>query len=118
MSAFIVSERCMHHAVHALMPPDAPCEARDGMGRQLYRLNAEAVRQRYGRNDPIPDNYRYSVVFPLPIQQYKSLACLVYQCTEGNVPQTALYHVLMRRKIDLALDIVHSLDAYRTADWD
>jgi hypothetical protein len=46
MSAFIVSERTMHRAVHALMPPDAPCAACDEMGQQLYRLNAEAVAQR------------------------------------------------------------------------
>ena len=49
MSAFIVSERTMHRAVHALMPQDAPCAACEEMGQQLYRLNAEAVAQRYGK---------------------------------------------------------------------
>jgi hypothetical protein len=117
MSAFIVSERTMHRAVHALMPQDAPCQACDEIGQQLYRLNAEAVLQRYGRPEGVPE-YRYAVVFPPLIQQLKSLSCLIYQCSEGNVPQTALYQSLLRRKIDLAAEIVHSLEEYDRADWD
>ncbi|MFL5241255.1 MAG: hypothetical protein ACJ8FY_04040 [Gemmataceae bacterium] len=85
MSAFIVSERTMHRAVSALMPQDAPCAACDEMGQQLYRLNAVAIAQRYGQRADIPD-YRYVVVFPPLIQQLKSLNCLIYQCSEGNVP--------------------------------
>jgi hypothetical protein len=117
MSAFIVSERTMHRAVHALMPPDSPCAACDEMGQQLYRLNAEAVLQRYGRPEDVPE-YRYAVVFPPLIQQLKSLSCLIYQCSEGNVPQTALYQSLVRRKIDLTREIVCNSEEYDRADWD
>jgi hypothetical protein len=95
MSAFIVSERTMHRTVHALMPPDAPCAACDEMGQQLYRLNAEAVLQRYGRPEDVR-RYRYAVVFSPLIQQLKSLNCLIYQCSEGTVPQTTLYQSLWR----------------------
>jgi hypothetical protein len=117
VSAFIVSERCMHRAVHALMPPDASCEACNEMGRQLHQLNAEAVSQRYSCNDPVPE-YRYAAFLPSLIQQYKSLACLLYQCTEGNIPQTALYQSMQQRKIELAFEIVANLEEYRRADWD
>ena len=117
MSAFIVSEKTMNRAVHALMPPGAPCEACDEMGKQLYRLNAEAVLQRYGRPDDVPD-YKYAVVFPALIQQFKSLRCLIYQCSEGTVPQTVLYQSLLRREMDLASQIVGNLEEYDRADWD
>jgi hypothetical protein len=86
MSAFIVSERTMHRAVHALMPPDAPCAACDEMGKQLYRLNAEAVAQRYGRPEDVPD-YRYAVVFPPLIQQLKSLVALSTNAPKAMCPK-------------------------------
>ncbi len=117
MSAFIVSERTMHRAVHALLPQEAPCAACDEIGQQLYRLNAEAVLQRYSRPEDVPE-YRYAVVFPPLIQQLKSLSCLIYQCSEGNVPQTALYQSLVRRKIDLTREIVCNSEEYARADWD
>jgi hypothetical protein len=75
MSAFIVSERTMHRAVHALVPQDAPCAACDELGHQLYRLKAQAVMQRFGRPEDGPE-YRHAVVFPPLIQQLKSLNCL------------------------------------------
>jgi hypothetical protein len=75
------------------------------------------VRQRYGRPDDVPD-YEYAVVFPPLIQQYKSLSCLIYQCSEGSVPETVLYQQMLRRKIDLACEIIGHLEEYDRADWD
>ena len=75
------------------------------------------MRQRYGRPDAISD-YKYALVFPLLIQQYKSLSCLIYQCSEGTVPDTALYQQMLRRKIDLGCQIIGHLEEYDRADWD
>jgi hypothetical protein len=43
---------------------------------------------------------------------------LLYQCTEGNVPQAVLYQSMQQRKIALACEIVANLEDYRHADWD
>jgi hypothetical protein len=125
MSAFIVSEKTMHRVVHAMMPQDAPCEACDEMGRQLYRLNAEAVKHRYSHRSPEEvgaagdfSGYKYAVIFPPLIQQFTSLSCLIYQCSEGKVPETPLYQTLKRRQISLAIEIVCNLAEYRQAEWD
>ena len=117
MSAFMVSARTMHRAVHALMPHDAPCVACDEMGQKLYQLNSQAILARYGRPGDVPD-YRYAVVFPPVIQQLKSLQCLIYQCSEGKVPESALYQLMLKRKGELASEIISNLPEYDQADWD
>src|SRR5258708_27614180 len=99
------------------MRQDAPCAVCDERGHKLYGLNAEAVLQRYDRPEDVQE-YRCAVVSPPLIQQLKSLSCLIYQCSEGNVPQTALYQSLVRRKIDLTNEIVCNSEEYDRADWD
>ncbi|MFL5244326.1 MAG: hypothetical protein ACJ8FY_19675 [Gemmataceae bacterium] len=95
-----------NHALRrsAPMPPDAPRAACDETGQQLYRLNAEAVAQRYGRREDVPA-YRSSAAFPPLVQQLKSLNFLIFKCSEGKVTQTALYQSLVRRKIALTQSV-------------
>lgn len=117
MSAFIVSEKTMHNVCVALNVNDSPCEQLDDLGNRLFRLNNEAIFQRYGKREELR-LYRFKPVNPKKIQQLKSLQCLIYQCTEGKIPETALYHELVERANELAHSIVHDLPEYDQAAWD
>ena len=74
----------------------------------LYRMNRAAVRARYGSlRDMMPPDWRT----PAPDggstlgQRFKSAACLSYQCTEGNVPDSRLFAALawLEGRIGIAL---------------
>lgn len=130
MSAFIVSPATMHRAVAAMdAGRNQCCEALDLLGRQLYALNAEAVRQRYGdRADlsPLPEEYCWKITFwtlkeselQYKMRLYKALRCLIYQCGEGNVPETMLYKAMEERAHMMADEIIGLLPEWKAATWD
>jgi hypothetical protein len=99
------------------------------LAQKLFMLNLDAVKQRYpeeneqGLPGPIvlvPERYdgRYTEGCENPIRVYKSLQCLVYQCSEGNVPETSLYKMLEELEHALAYWIVNNLPEYDKAEWD
>jgi hypothetical protein len=101
MSAFFVSRQTIHDAVTAwcwAMPQPRSQDMLDGIGRTLWGMNAEAMRQRYPSiigTDEDRDNagdaaaYAYRRPDYLTMAQAaKSVACLHYQCSEGDVPET------------------------------
>lgn len=89
-------------ADHAAVLPDD----NDQLARDLIALNAEALRQRYG--DALSTNvFKHRFTFDAaqgPMQAYKSLNCFIYQCSEGNVPETPFY-----KAIDAASDILGAM---------
>lgn len=108
MSAFIVSTECMDRVVRgfalALTLPLSD-ELSNDLGRQLFALNVEAVRQRYGNADDMmaegwrAEDYTFTEPPTLPdcpplVDSYKAMQCLHYQCSEGNVPEQKLYSLL------------------------
>jgi hypothetical protein len=120
MSAFIVSEACMHKVVSALHDERASCEDCDRLGRELYAMNARAVAARYRDRVVVGDGstYRYSPRVPTPIEALKALECLRCQCTEGDMDRETLYSRLTDRINDLRADIVRELPEYSVAPWD
>ena len=96
-------------------------ESQEKLGQELFEMNWEAVNQRY-EEDPAwcrLKDYKYS--FELPgsdIQSYKSLRCLIYQCSEGNIDETDLYKKMDRILNTLAHQIVGNLKAFQTAAWE
>lgn len=118
---------------------DAP-DARTRIGRALFAMNVEAVMQRYYdcRDNPddmpgpcdddgkslalkLRDNFRSDRVPPLTrahwCQALKSLHCLQYQCSEGNVPETDLFDELSRVIGKVAGVIAEMLPEYEAAEW-
>lgn len=51
------------------------------------------------------------------IDCYKAISCLLYQCSEGNVPETSLFGELAKLRNDLAGIIVCGLPEYEAAPW-
>ena len=93
------------------------------LGQALREMNVAAVIARYGPSDKLPGPtpllpYEYqSVMAPSPIQAIKSLACYLYQCSEGDMPKESLYQQLSQWHGDLCEHQVIQSDAYEAAEW-
>jgi hypothetical protein len=142
MSAFIVDIECMDRVVRGLvLVADLLDPAADPttIGRDLFQLNVEAVRQRYGNDieDMMPatgwkpNDYRYTEPPVVPgcpplVDSLKALHCLLYQCSEGTVRNEPLYEALEAAgaKLELAIRAttlwrgdIENMPAYKLASW-
>lgn len=93
---------------------------REKLGSAMFDLNCNAVEQRYGEGQAKEFrelNYHFAL-FPNcgMYGVYKSLGCWIYQCSEGDVPETSLLFATMRRVYDeLAHHIVTRSAEYEKA---
>jgi len=92
------------------------------LGYAMFQLNVIAVDARYGSGEAKrfrPLDYRYKLTHTLPlVQVLKSLQCWLYQCNEGDVPQTALYGLFDNDvQVYLMMEIIDSLPEYQNAYW-
>jgi hypothetical protein len=133
MSSFFVSKATIDACVAAIHHNAAYhrdhgmlyATSMDTLGKELWELNRDAVCTRY--NDVAAETdgyeakiaaYKYKTTFPTLIQMLKSLQCLIYQCSEGNVPERETYKAL-ERVADLIKDrIISDLPVYKAAKWD
>jgi hypothetical protein len=62
----------------------------------MFQLNISGVEARYGKGEAVKFrkmDYHYHLPESAPLAQvFKSLQCWLYQCCEGNVPETKLYN--------------------------
>jgi hypothetical protein len=82
-------------------------------------MNAQALFERYGDDksecvSPYQGTIRQAKNLP---EIYKALNCYLYQCSEGNVPESDLYKALRSICNTLAHCIVNDLPEYQTAVW-
>lgn len=98
-------------------------KAQRDLAHEMFKLNCNAVEQRYGEGQAkefrdLNFEYRHEIHCDR-IGVYASLKCWLYQCTEGDVPDTSLlYSTMQRIKSEIADDIVSSLSAYQNAKWE
>lgn len=119
MSAFVVSNETMNRVVNC--PLIEGCDssaAKDQLGNELYKMNAQAVQQRYKDREQEQPKFRYSPKNYSNIEILKAMHCLRYQCSEGNVPEQSLYAALTSWIQTLEHEIVCRHPAYEAADWD
>lgn len=111
--------------------PDAPTK----IGRLLFSLNIEAVTQRYPdceddqsnmpgtvgcQSLPMTFSCRSGHYLSVPslIDGYKAIRCLIYQCSEGDVPErAAVYRWLVAASGVIAGEIVSNTPEYEAAEW-
>ena len=138
MSAFMVNTKVMAKVVTAILlnldmfdgestsrtallasPTDAQKEAGTTIGKKLFLLNRRALRARYGRGDHLrcPEFVFGKWADATPVEQFKAIVCLLYQCCEGKVPNSPLYDELNRAAGELAQRIVQDLPEYDQASW-
>jgi hypothetical protein len=139
MSAFMVEDRTINYVVNWLrrnveqfsfiphrlkelgFDTSVPGWA-EKLGQAMFQLNVEAVEARYGTGEAAKFrklDYRFEHTEAVSLLQVlKSLRCWLYQCTEGDVPETALYG-LFDTEIRLYLmdKIITALPEYQEAEW-
>lgn len=73
--------------------------------------------QRYGERNARP-LYRFRYITGVdPVFAVKQLQCLLYQCSEGDVPDSPLFQAMQKLSGDLCESIVRRLPAYERAPW-
>ena len=138
MSAFMVNTNVMAKVVTAILlnldrfdgestrrvkllaaPTDEQKEAGTKIGRKLFLLNRRALRARYGCGEHLhlPEFVFEKRADAAPVEQFKAMCCLLYQCCEGEVPISQLYDELNRSAGELAQRIVQDLPEYQKASW-
>ncbi len=138
MSAYIVDDETINRIISAAMlytlvslapaprgiVPDNP-EPNDwrALGSAMRDMNVAAVIARYGPSDSLsgpspllPYQFRL-VTAPGLVQTVKSLACYLYQCSEGDIPERRLYQQLDKWQAELCRHYVTESDAYAQAEW-
>ena len=139
MSAFMVNRNVLAKAVTAILqntyqfaaietfrghPVDGPltdaqCQAGTKIGRKLFLMNRRALRARYGKGEHLrlPGFVFEEWADAKPVEQFTSVRCLLYQCSEGNVPRSRLYSELNHAAGKLAQRIGQDLPEYEKAPW-
>lgn len=90
---------------------------------ELRDLNRAALVARYGEADAfgVPDVPERIPSWPSPSRPClcKVLDCYLYQCSEGDLPETSLlYKEVERARDELRAKIVRDLPEYEAGPWD
>lgn len=131
MSAYLVNQATLQSAVEAVLIGEDTswkdrlefdAKAVTALGRELFDLNQIALAARYGDNgeEPTFKGRAFSAVADggdANVQRFKSLQCLIYQCSEGDVPETDLFKRISAAGGKLAAIIVSKSPAYDKAGW-
>ena len=120
MSAFVVEKKTIDRIVTYLQGqksyalPEVLRGDPDALGARLWALNTEAVAQRYDE-DPEAITYVWSLALGSLAETAMALACFLYQCTEGDVPESELYRALSDVKAAVFYEIVSETPAWKAA---
>jgi hypothetical protein len=92
------------------------------LGQAMFQLNIDAVESRYGSGEAVKFrqlDYRFEHTEAVSlVQVLKSLQCWLYQCNEGDVPETGLYGLFdMDVQLSLMDTIISKLPEYKLAEW-
>ena len=138
MSAFIVEDKTINRIVnilaHEIRRGDFSHALQEGLSKlgydlsdnksaeklakDMFDLNVSAVSQRYGKKEQALKFTYVPGTFTSMIQAFKSLNCWVYQCTEGDVPESSLYKFFTDIvETYLSKKIIYSLPEYDKAEW-
>jgi len=111
MSAFMVNTNVMAKVVTAILlnldtfdgestrrtallaaPTISQKEAGTKIGRKLFLMNRRALGARYGCRDHLhlPEFVFEKWAEATPVEQFKAISCLLYQCSESKVPSSPL----------------------------
>lgn len=135
MSAFMVDDSTINqiiahlsydHGFHKRFLKEAGYDLDNPADRQnlavrMFVLNKMGVEARYGRGEakefrPLDFQYR-SCVPVVQMKAYKQLRCWLYQCSEGNVPNTRFYKLMDRLSDYMAHNIVSNMKEYDALPW-
>lgn len=128
MSAFIVTNSTIDQIISFCANREnqnhikMPClldsaKGRNLFGQKLLDMNITAVNVRYPETPSKCQRYRFSENTASPVQTLKSLQCLLYQCAEGDTPETDLYKKMDSLAGKIAMFIVTQSPEYQAVTW-
>jgi hypothetical protein len=136
MSAFIVGQQTMANIVNSLFYDHkfnewyrilkehgyTTAKDFDRLYQELYMMNRKAVIDRYEEKEgsdyiELPDEVNWDSGRCSKIQALKSMQCLRYQCSEGDVPESKLYKFLDEIITDWMSYIIGEMPEYEQAVW-
>jgi hypothetical protein len=92
------------------------------IAKNLYDLNASGVRERYADADQADMIQPFEYInhqMPLQVVQFfKSLQCLRYQASEGEVTETENFKKLEKLILAVAEELISWMPDYNRAKWD
>jgi hypothetical protein len=121
MSAYIVGDQTINRIVsHLKLNRDLEwlrtefCEAARAtsdaeIGAALFKMNCEAVEARYGVGEAAKFrdlDYQFRREPASAREVYDEIKTLDYQCSEGRVPETALFRLLVQLRAAVADDLI------------
>lgn len=94
-------------------------ESCERLAKEMVLLNYEAVNDRYNENNN-PQEFKCNFNRSNSIYQIlKSLKCWLYQCAEGDIPETSnLYKTMALVQYLICEVIATGTNEYENADWD
>ena len=104
-------------------PGGDPWSHRDLLGRALLEMNVSALEERYpSHHHPEARAGALTYVYrpPRPLHRLaviKACDCLIYQCSEGTVPERPLFVALSELRQLLADDFLMHHPTYTAAPW-
>jgi hypothetical protein len=124
MSAYVVSDKTINVIVASVIEngfDPGYYESPEDLALAMYEMNCTAVDARY-KDKPSkkfhPEAFRYVKEIPdSRIVVFKLIACYLYQCSEGHVPEYDLYKALRNIQYKFACRIVESLPQYDGLPW-
>ena len=124
MSAYFVEKETVDGAIGAILHSGffMSLEQATSLGRSLWLLNAVALEQRYEEQtaqdylDTI-NTYVWQPQAQDRLVLIKALDCLVYQCSEGNVPKSDLYQWASGIADKMAGPALRKTQGYYAAPW-
>jgi hypothetical protein len=139
MSAFLVEDKTINHIVNWLrserfLISEIPYKLKrlgfdmakvgweEKLGLAMFQLNIHGVEARYGKGEAVKFrkmDYNYCPTESASLAQVlKSLQCWLYQCCEGNIPETKLYNLFDHGvRVYLMSRIISALPEYQRAEW-
>ena len=134
MSSFMVTATTMQHVVAGIFAghrgKDTLALLFDGnyyhgqkgltdLGNALFAMNGRALEARYGHSDPTPA-FRFdmsNLATPNLPEHYKAMQCFLYQCGEGDVPESPLFQAVDDAADLLARRFIEQSADYEAAPW-
>jgi len=90
MSAWLFDDAAIHRLVVAVRVDRFFFNrSRHELGAELIMMNTAAVNVRYNEQNRRNSSYMWQNPAPFSaVQAYKTIRCFLYQCSEGDVPET------------------------------
>jgi len=85
------------------------------MAQKMFDMNVAAVNARYGEGEA--EDFRFTFLPASQIEVIKALKTWKYQCTEGEMPNLALYQAMAEMHRLLCIDFVEQTEEYEAASW-